>query len=149
MTKADKIVDLELKVSEGALQRIRDGFEGNGCGSGAGSHFVCGALQKLIGVDFSLVWTIHDSEYTESRTLKSNTKKTLADSNLYYNINTVMGLNDKEPQRLKRTFARWLYVALIMGGHNAYWDITSKYPSPITIVAWLAVIYTISGGFNG
>lgn len=144
-TNREKIEHAGLKASQGALDRIDKGFEGNGCGSGIPSHLVCGSIQKVIGTDFSLVWMIHDSEYTESRTLKSDSKKITADSNLYYNINTVMGLNDRKPQRLKRTFARWLYVALIVGGYNAYWDIPSKYPSLSTLAIVFTVMYLLIG----
>jgi len=144
-TKLKKIKDLQLKVSSSALKRIEEGFHGNGCGSGPISKGVCGFLQRIVGGDFTIVWDIHDSEYTESRATKTATKKIIADSNLYYNINTIMGINDEVPQRFKRTFARWLYVTLILGGHNAYWEVKSKLPSVHTWILWGILIYLLTG----
>ena len=138
--------NIELKpLSNEAQVLVDNGFKGNGCGSGFLSHAICGVAQMFVGVDLSRVWLNHDAEYSLSRSVKTLTRKNMADSDAEYNINALLCVpltyskGSKIPARAK--FARLVHTVLVLGGSDAYWDVkTSDSYWKLIIVGFIIAI---------
>jgi len=114
---------MKLKMTNQAEKLIKQGFKGNGCGSGKVSHLFCGMAQKFIGADLDKVWLIHDAEYSLPNEFKSDNHKMTSDLNAHYNINILAKIKDnKEGYNFKSRFSKFVHAILILYGDKSYYD---------------------------
>lgn len=105
----------------------KQGYRGNGCGSGIISSLLCGIAQIFLKTDISIVWELHDCEYNISRSLKNADHKYLADEYAFKNINNLLEISHIRRERSFRSlFAKVIYGMLVMGGDSAYWETSTK-----------------------
>jgi len=132
-----------LRVSPEARMLIDKGFKGNGCGSGLVSKLLCWIATRFFDADLSEVWRIHDAEYSLSRTLKTRSKKKLADDNLWFNLSKKLHIpefvevNNYNKHKYKKLFVKLIHTILLFKGDEAYWDIKPNHTLRWVVVAVL------------
>ena len=119
----------KLRITKEAKEIIKNGFKSNGCGSDFISMVLCFILQLQFDNKqralLRICWKYHDAEYSLSRTIKSRTKRLQADSDLQWNIDTVLGNDPKMPDMKRRgwsyNFGSIIHAVLLYKGSKAYW----------------------------
>lgn len=105
-------------VSEVAADLIDRGFQGNGCGSGMSSFFIAHLVMLLFTVDFSTPCLIHDADFSESRSTKTNNKKIDANANLEKNCLVAAG---RSASKRQHRAAMYFHGAVVFFSNRAYW----------------------------
>ena len=115
---ANDLIKKGYDISPIAKDLIDRGFSGNGCGSGFASFIITQLIMLLFKVDFKIPCLIHDADFSESRSTKSDNKKIDANARLHKNCLVSIGDN---PSKKQLRAAKYFHVALVFFSDKAYW----------------------------